>query len=316
MTFKGYDFLPHGTKYPFIGFRKMSFLLSGVAIIASLAIFMVRGLNYGIDFRGGSLIEIQTEGLANIGDLRNKLGGLGLGDVQIQQFGTPRDVLIRVEEQPGGEQAQQAVVGKIRAALGDGVTYRRTEVVGPTVSKELIESGTLAVVLAIFCVLLYIWFRFEWQFSLGAVAALIHDIILTIGIFSLLKLEFNLSIIAALLTIVGYSLNDTVVVYDRIRENLRKFKKMPLEELLDISINETLSRTILTSVTTLIALTSLFVFGTEVIRGFTFAMIWGVVVGTYSSVFIAAPTLLFLGVKRDWSGVGGAKIKDPTASAS
>ena len=208
------------------------------------------------------------------------------------------------------------MVGKIRAVLGKDVIYRRTEVVGPTVSAELIESGIEAVLLAIFAVLLYIWFRFEWQFSLGAVAALVHDVLLTIGIFSFLKLEFNLSIIAALLTIVGYSLNDTVVVYDRIRENLRKFKKMPLEELLDLSINETLSRTILTSVTTLIALVSLFVFGTEVIRGFTFAMIWGVVVGTYSSIFIAAPILLVLGVKRDWSGVGGAKYKDPSAKAS
>ena len=316
MSFKGYDFLPHGTKFQFIGFRKLSFLFSGMAIIASIALFLIEGLNYGIDFRGGSLIEIQTKGPANIGELRNKLGKLGLGDVQIQQFGSPREVLIRVEEQPGGEEAQQEVVKKIRASLGNDVTYRRTEVVGPTVSAELIESGIEAVLLAIFAVLLYIWFRFEWQFSLGAVAALVHDVVLTIGIFSFLKLEFNLSIIAALLTIVGYSLNDTVVVYDRIRENLRKFKKMPLEQLLDLSINETLSRTILTSVTTLIALVSLFVFGTEVIRGFTFAMIWGVVVGTYSSVFIAAPILLVLGVKRDWSGAGGAKYKDPSAKAT
>jgi len=318
MAFRGFDFLPHGTKYPFISFRKMSFILSGLALLASIGLFAANGLNYGIDFRGGTLIEIQTPGTepADIGALRKKLGGLGLGDVQIQQFGTPRDVLIRIEEQKGGEEAQQAVVGKIRGALGDGVTYRRTEVVGPTVSAELITSGTEAVILAILAVLVYIWFRFEWQFSLGAVAALVHDIVLTIGIFSFLQLEFNLSIIAALLTIVGYSLNDTVVVYDRIRENLRKFKKLPLEQLLDLSINETLSRTILTSVTTLLALGSLFVFGTEVIRGFTFAMIWGVVVGTYSSIFIGAPILLYFGVKRDWSGIGGSKYKDPSMGKS
>jgi len=316
MAFRGLDFLPHGTKFPFISFRKLSFALSSLALLASIGLFTVKGLNYGIDFRGGTLVEIQTEGAADIGSLRSKLGSLGLGDVQIQQFGAPTDVLIRVEEQAGGEEAQQAVVGKIRSALGDGVTYRRTEVVGPTVSAELITSGTEAVILAILAVLVYIWFRFEWQFSLGAVAALVHDILLTIGIFSFLQLEFNLSIIAALLTIVGYSLNDTVVVYDRIRENLRKFKKMPLEQLLDLSINETLSRTILTSVTTLLALGSLFVFGTEVIRGFTFAMIWGVVVGTYSSIFIGAPILLYFGVKRDWSGIGGSKYKDPTVGKS
>ena len=316
MAFRGLDFLPHGTNFPFISYRKISFLLSSLALIASIALFTSKGLNYGIDFRGGTLIEIQTKGPANISELRSKLSRLGLGDVQIQQFGEPTDVLIRVEEQPGGEEAQQAVVSKMRAALGDDVTYRRTEVVGPTVSAELITSGAQAVIFAILAVLIYIWFRFEWQFSLGAVAALVHDIILTIGIFSFLQLEFNLSIIAALLTIVGYSLNDTVVVYDRIRENLRKFKKLPLEALLDRSINETLSRTILTSVTTLLALSSLFIFGTEVIRGFTFAMIWGVVVGTYSSIFIAAPFLLLLGVKRDWSGIGGSKYKEPTLKKS
>ncbi|MGI9380255.1 MAG: protein translocase subunit SecF [Methyloligellaceae bacterium] len=310
MVLKGFDFFPHGTRYPFIKFRNVAMIGSGVLIVASLVLFFAAGLNFGIDFRGGTLVEIQSRsGPANISDLRSKIGGLGLGDVQIQEFGAPTDVLIRVERQPGGEKEQQQVVAKIRSALGDSVNYRRTEVVGPTVSEELKINGTIAVLSAMLAVLIYIWFRFEWQFSVGAVAALTHDVLLTIGVFSLLQLEFNLSIIAAILTIVGYSLNDTVVVYDRIRENLRKFKKMDLEELLNLSINETLSRTILTSVTTLIALGALYAFGGEVIRGFTFAMIWGVVVGTYSSIFIAAPLLLMLGVKRDWSGYGGAKAK-------
>lgn len=312
MGFKGIGFVPSGTSIPFVSYRMPAFIASAAAMVLSLALFFSAGLNYGIDFRGGTLVEIQTkEAVADLGQLRSKIGQLGLGDVQIQTFGAPNDVLMRVEEQPGGEKAQQEVVKKIKQALGDDVDYRRTEVVGPTVSQELKIDGTIAVVVAIMAVLFYIWLRFEWQFSLGAVAALVHDVTLTIGVFSLLQLEFGLSIIAAILTIVGYSLNDTVVVYDRIRENLRKYKKKPLEELIDLSINETLSRTVLTSVTTLIALISLYVFGGEVIRGFVFAMIWGVVIGTYSSVFVAAPLLLLFGVKRDWSGAGVAKVKEP-----
>ena len=311
MMFRGLDFLPHDTKIPFISLRNMTLVGSAFFMVASLVLFFAQGLNYGIDFRGGTLIEVQTkDGPADVGKLRDQLGDLGLGDVSIQEFGSPQDVLIRVEQQPGGEKAQQEVVSKIKGALGDGVDYRRTEVVGPTVSEELKEQGTYAVLAAIFGVLLYIWFRFEWQFAVGAVVALVHDVVLTIGIFSLLGLEFNLPIVAALLTIVGYSLNDTVVVYDRIRENLRKYKKMALDELLNLSINQTLSRTILTSVTTLLALVSLFVFGTEVIKGFTFAMIWGVLIGTYSSIFIAAPLLLYFGVSREWAGGGGSRVKE------
>ena len=214
------------------------------------------------------------------------------------------DVLIRVEQQPGGDDAQQGVITRVKDALGTDYEYRRTEVVGPKVSAELIASGTIAVIVAIMAVLVYIWFRFEWQFGIGAVVALVHDVAITIGMFAALQLEFNLSIIAALLTIVGYSLNDTVVVFDRVREELRRYKSMPLPELLDLAINRTLSRTTMTSLTTLLALFALYVFGGEVIRGFTFAMIWGVVIGTYSSVFIAAPLLLYLNVKRDWSKVG------------
>lgn len=314
MPFKPLKLVPEDTHVRFMAFHRIAIMASAALMLLSVVLFFGVGLNYGIDFKGGTLIEIQTtDGPADLGDLRSKLNGLGLGDVQIQTFGAPDDVLIRVQEQPGGESAQQAVVDKVKGALGENVQYRRVEVVGPTVSQELIESGTLAVVLAIFGVLVYIWLRFEWQFSVGAVIALVHDVVLTIGMFSALQIEFGLPIIAAILTIVGYSLNDTVVVYDRVRENLRKYKKMPLPDLIDLSINDVLSRTVVTSVTTLIALLALYILGGEVIRGFVFAMIWGVVVGTYSSIFVAAPLLLMLGVTRDWSGLGGAKVKEPGA---
>jgi preprotein translocase SecF subunit len=292
----------------------ISFAVSGLLMLASIGLFFTAGLNYGIDFKGGTLIEVRNKsGPIELGAMRSRLSKIGVGEVQIQEFGAPTDVLIRIEQQKGGEKNQQNAIRKVKETLGDSVDYRRVEVVGPTVSGELIQSGMIAILVAIFSVLLYIWFRFEWQFSIGAVAALVHDVVLTIGLFCLLQLEFGLSIIAAILTIVGYSLNDTVVVFDRVRENLRKYKKMPFSELLDHSVNDTLSRTILTSVTTLVALLSLYVFGGQVIRGFTFAMIWGVLVGTYSSVFVASPLLLLLGVKRDWSGLGGAKVKQPAA---
>ncbi len=292
------------TKVNFIRYRLIAFALSAFLMVGSVAVFMGNGLNFGIDFKGGTLIEISSEAEIDIAQLRGQLTGLNVGEVQIQQFGTPTDALIRVSEDSQAVSAQGGLsaVESIRNELQDRFEIRRVEVVGPQVSGELIQTGILAVVAAIASMLIYIWFRFEWQFSVGAVLALVHDVVLTIGIFSLLQLDFNLSILAAILTIVGYSMNDTVVVYDRVRENLRKFKKMQLDDLLNVAINETLSRTVMTSVTTLIALTALYVFGGEVIRGFTFAMIWGVLVGTYSSVFIASPLLLYLGVKRDWSG--------------
>ena len=312
---KGIHPVPTDTKIKFVSYGKIALLLSTIGILASIFLFFTRGLNYGIDFIGGTLVEIQTKDAANLKDLRSKVGSLGLGDVQLQLFGSPTSVLIRAETQPGGEKAQQAAVDKIKKALGgQGIKFLRTEVVGPTVSGELVTSSIEAVSLSLFAVLFYIWIRFEWQFSLGAIAALVHDVILTIGVFSLTQMEFNLPIIAALLTIVGYSLNDTVVVFDRVRENLRKYKKKPLQELLDLSVNETLSRTLMTSITTLVALLALFLFGGEALKGFSFAMIWGVVVGTYSSVFVASPVLLFLGVKRDWSGnaVKGAPQEEGT----
>ena len=290
--------IPDDTRIPFIKGRVVAFILSTALIIASVSLFLTKGLNYGIDFEGGILIEIRTEPAVELSILRTNLNRIELGDVQIQQFGEPEDVLIRVQRQEGDASAQEAAVNKIKASLSElvsgDISYRRVEFVGPKVSGELVADGVLSVSLALLAVLLYIWVRFEWQFGLGAVIALFHDIAITIGMFALTQLEFNLSIIAALLTIVGYSLNDTVVVYDRIRENLLKFRKMPIRELLDLSINDTLTRTVMTSVTTLIALFALFSFGGEVIRGFTAAMIWGVFIGTYSSIFVAAPLLLLI----------------------
>ena len=293
------------SKIKFLSLRKPAFILSLVLIICSVLMYSFKGLNFGIDFRGGTLIEVETSESENLSNLRSILNNLELGDIQVQEFGSAKNILIRVEQQAGGDQIQQNVVNIVKTALNTSlssdVNFRRTEVVGPKVSSELIKAGVIAIVVAVFAMLVYIWFRFEWQFSLGAVIALIHDVLLTLGIFSLLQLEFNLSIIAAILTIVGYSMNDTVVVYDRVRENLRKYRKKEIIDLLNISINETLSRTIMTSVTTLLALLSLYIFGGSVIKGFTFAMIWGVLVGTYSSIFIAAPLLNYLKVKRDWS---------------
>ena len=302
-NFKGVDFFPHNLRLPFMRYKGLAVGLSILAMVVSLGLFFTRGLNYGVDFKGGSMIEIQsTTGPAELGQLREKLNGLGLGGVQLQQFGAPTDVLIRIEEQPGGEKAQQDALKKVVDALGSGYIQRRVEVVGPAVSSELRWTGFYAVTASLIAIVAYVWFRFEWQFAVGAIVALVHDVLLTVGIFSITQMEFDLSIVAALLTILGYSVNDTVVVSDRIRENLRKFKRMDLNELLNLSINETLSRTILTGCTAIAVLLALYIFGGEVIRNFNFAMLLGVIIGTYSSMFIAAPLLGYLGVKRDWSG--------------
>jgi preprotein translocase SecF subunit len=297
--------VPSTPDFKFVRYNRRAFVFSSVLIIGSLVAFLMQGLNFGIDFKGGILVEISSNEPVDIAGLRGRMQTLELGEVQIQQFGTPTDVLIRVAEADDAVSTERdlSAVDAIRQDLEGEFEIRRVEIVGPQVSRELIQTGLLAVVAAISSMLIYIWFRFEWQFSVGAVMALVHDVILTIGVFSLLQLDFNLSILAAILTIVGYSMNDTVVVYDRVRENLRKYKKMDISELLDIAINQTLSRTVMTSVTTLLALIALYTLGGEVIRGFTFAMIWGVLVGTYSSIFIAAPLLIRLGVKRDWSEV-------------
>jgi preprotein translocase subunit SecF len=306
-NFKGLDFFPHDLRLPFMRFKGMCLVLSILAMLLSLLVIWERGFNYGVDFTGGSVLEVQSKaGPADIGRLRDTLGRLGIGNVQIQSFGTPTDVLIRIEQQKGGEAEQQAALKKVTEALGGQYEQRRYETVGPAVSSELRWTGFVAVVAGLLAIVAYVWFRFEWQFALGAIVALTHDVLLTAGVFSLLQLEFDLSIVAALLTILGYSVNDTVVVSDRIRENLRKYKRMPLDELLNLSINETLSRTILTGCTAIAVLIALYVFGGEVIRNFNFAMLFGVLVGTYSSIFIAAPLLGYLGVKREWAG-GAAK---------
>jgi preprotein translocase subunit SecF len=290
------------TSINFLSKTKLFVSLSLIFVIASIFLLFSRGLNFGIDFNGGTLIEVQKiSGNADVSEMRARLGQLDLGNIQLQEFGKKTDLLIRVEQLSDEEGAQQAIIAKISEVVGMDYEVRRIEVVGPKVSAELIKKGIIAVISAVISVLIYIWFRFEWQFGIGAIFALVHDIIITIGVFSMFQLEFNLSIIAALLTIVGYSLNDTVVIYDRIREELRKYKKMPIIELINQALNLTLSRTLMTSISTLLALFSLYLFGGEVIKGFTFAMIWGVLIGTYSSIFVASPILIGLNIKRDWS---------------
>lgn len=323
--FKGVDFWPHDKMFPIMEVRRTFVMVSAVMFVASIGILAFKGLNFGIDFKGGSLFEIQAKSvdggpaIIDIADLRERLGGLGLGDVQIQELDEPSDALIRIEQQlakegDSSERVQQAAAEKVEEALGDTIEIRRTEVVGPAVSGELKWAGITAVTFAIVGILLYIWFRFEWQFAVASIIALVHDITITLGLFSILGLSFGLSEVAALLTLAGYSINDTVVVFDRIRENLRRYKKMPLEELMNKSINETLSRTILTSGTTLLAVLSIYIFGTEVIKGFAFAMLFGILIGTWSSIFVASPFLLRIGVKRDWSGV--AKSDQATAATA
>jgi preprotein translocase subunit SecF len=302
--------VPDDTKFDFMRFRRISFPISALLSIVAIFLYFFHGLNFGIDFVGGTLMEVQSKsGPADLAKMRETVSGLGLGEVQLQQFGAPTDVLMRVAQQPGGEGAQQAAVAKIRAALGDSVDYRRVEVVGPRVSTELLAYGTLGLGAAILCILVYLWFRFEWQFALGAMVANVHDIVLTIGFMSLTQIDFDLTSIAALLTILGYSLNDTVVIYDRIRENLRRYKRLPMPDLLNSAVNSTLSRSIITHVTVTLALLALFLFGGHAIHSFTATMIFGVVlVGTYTSVFIAAPILIYLGV-----GTGREQHKDKDA---
>ena len=280
--------VPSDTSINFLKHRRIAFIFSLFLVASSIGLFVVKGLNLGIDFKGGILIEARnTTGPADISGLRADLGQLGLGDISLQEFGTPTDVLVRVQRQEGDEEAQIAAIAEISSTLGDSYDIRRTEFVGPTVGAELAEKGMLAVACALLAIMVYIWFRFEWQFSIAAILALAHDVLSTVGLFALTSFEFNLATVAAILTIAGYSINDTVVVFDRVRENLRRYKSYEIEDIINKSLNETLSRTVMTSFTTLLALLAITIFGGAVLRDFALAMIWGVLIGTYSSIFVA-----------------------------
>ena len=291
--------VPSETTIDFLRLRMPALGFSGVLVAASIALFTLVGLNLGIDFRGGILIEARnSNGAADISGIRTDLNRLGLGDISIQGFGSETDVLVRVQRQEGDESAQIAAIKAITDALGQDYDIRRTEFVGPTVGAELAEKGVLAVICALLAIMVYIWFRFEWQFSVAAILALAHDVLSTIGLFALTSFEFNLATVAAILTIAGYSINDTVVVFDRVRENLRRYKSYEQRAILNRSLNETLSRTVMTSVTTLLALLAIVLFGGAVLRDFALAMMWGVLIGTYSSVFVAVGALAFFDLKR------------------
>jgi len=299
---RGIRLFPSTMNVQFLRHRLLGLIISAVLILGSLGLLVTKGLNFGIDFTGGMMIEVQVEPAPELSLLREDLNALDIGDISIQEFGSPNDVLIRVPQQAGGPDAQKAAEASVRDVLDamedSDVDYRRVEFVGPQVGDELIEAGLFAVIFSILGIMAYVSFRFEWQFGAAAITALLHDVLAILGFFALTQKQFDLATVAAILTIAGYSINDTVVIFDRIRENIRKFKKMPLVDLANKSLNETLSRTILTSVTTLLALLSLWLFGGEVIRGFVDALIVGVIIGTYSTIFVAVPSVLKLGVKR------------------
>ena len=306
----------HGSNYDFFKYSKLTTGASLLALLFSCIFFALYGLNYGIDFKGGSMLMVKDKSTSTVAGYRAVLSDMKLGDFNITELFDPSKAvnennekvfLIRIEQVNEEPSAQSDLISRVRLEISkafEDSSFLQADSVGAKVSAELVRSGIISILLAVFVVLIYVWLRFEWQFAVGAIAALVHDIMITIGLFSFLRLEFNLAIIAALLTIIGYSLNDTVVVYDRVRENLKKNTKSTLENLLNLSVNETLSRTIRTSVTTLLALIALYVFGGDVLRGFVSALIMGVIIGSYSSVFIASKILMVLGVKRDWSKVG------------
>jgi len=299
---RGIRFFPNTMNIDFLRHRFIGLVISAIIILGTIGLLVTKGLNFGIDFTGGMMIEVKVEPAPDLSLLRNNLNTLGLGDISIQEFGSPNDVLIRVAEQEGGPDAQEAAENAVRGVLDSmedaNVEYRRVEFVGPQVGDELIMAGLYAIIFSILGIMGYVSLRFEWQFGTAAIIALLHDVFAILGFFALTQKQFDLATVAAILTIAGYSINDTVVIFDRVRENIRKYKKMPLYDLANKSLNETLSRTILTSLTTLLALVALWLFGGEVIRGFVDALIVGIVIGTYSTVFIAMPKLLWLGVKR------------------
>jgi preprotein translocase SecF subunit len=302
----------HVPKIDFMRWRFFGFAFSLVLTAATIGLFFSVGLNYGIDFVGGTMIEARsTTGPADLAKMRAELDGLHLGAASLQTFGSPDDVLIRLPQQPGGDAAQMKAVTAAKQALGPNIEYRRIDVVGPSVGHELIRAGVWATVLALGAILIYVWFRFEWQFGVGATIATMHDVITTVGLFAIFQLEFNLTTLAAILTIAGYSINDTVVIYDRVREDMRKHRVMPFRDLINLALNETLSRTILTVSTVALAVLSLLFFGGEVLKGFSIAMLWGIVIGTYSSLFIAAPVVYYIQPNRRAIAKGGDSAAPP-----
>jgi len=317
-TMRKLRLIPDDTHIRFMWLRRFTFPATIALSILAALFFFTTGPEYGIDFRGGSLLEIKPLEAYDLGAIRGTLGGLNLGDVQVTEVSdltSGTSVLIRIGQQEGGDEAQQAALDRVRDTFADIVEFRRVETVGPRVSGELAYKGTVALVITMLAIMVYVWLRFEWQFAVGAIIATAHDVLMTLGFFVVTRVDFNLASIAAILTIVGYSLNDTVVVYDRVRENLRKFKKMPLADLLDRSINEMLPRTVQTSLTTVLALLALFIFGGEVIRSFVAAMIFGVVIGTYSSIYIAAPVLIYFKLRPDSAvaeGANASEVAEPT----
>lgn len=304
--------IPDNTKINFMRLRPYAFMLSMALQVVTLIGFLTFGLDVGIDFKGGTLVELQTkQGAADLGQLRTRLQGANVGEVQLQEFGGAHLVLVRYGEQPGGEEGQQAALRRVRALVDADYDVRRTEVVGPTVSAELVQMSVVGVILSILAVLSYLWFRFEWQFAVGAMIATLHDVTAMLAFYVITRADFDITSIASLLTIIGYSLNDTVVVYDRIREMMRKHKRLPVDELLNIAINSTLTRTTITAMTTFLALLGLFFFGGEVIRGFTSSMLIGVIIGTYSSIFIASPILIYLGLRAGGFGAAASEPAEP-----
>lgn len=296
--FRGLHFIPHDTRIDFMRFHRPAFALSVIMVVGSILLIAFKGLNYGVDFAGGILLEVRTEGPADLGLMRDELSGIDVGEIALQEFGTPDTVLIRLQQQEGGEAAQAAAVTKVREALGDDVRVVRQEIVGPKVGEEYIRDAILASVLAMLGIMAYVWFRYEWQFAVNCIIAIFHDCITMVGLFSLLGLQFDLTIVAAVLTIAGFSVNDTVVIYDRVREELRRYKKMPIAELINLSINRTLTRTIMTSGLAFMAVLAILLFGGEVLRGFSVAMTWGVIIGTYSTICVATPMLIYMNLRR------------------
>jgi preprotein translocase SecF subunit len=296
--FSGIHVIPHDTKINFLRFHKVTFLISVIMVVGSILLIAFKGLEFGVDFAGGILMEVKTEGPADLASMREQLSDLGLGEVALQEFGAADTVLIRLQSQGDAEGAQIAAIQKVKDSLGPTVQFRRSEYVGPKVGDELIRDATIATVLALFGIMAYVWFRYEWQFAVNCIVALFHDCITTVGLFALLGIQFDLNVVAAVLTIAGFSVNDTVVIYDRIREELRRYKKMPMRELINLSINRTLTRTIMTSGLAFLAVLALLLFGGPALRGFSLAMTWGIVIGTYSTICVATPMLVYMNLRR------------------